>query len=127
MKTAIATVAAIGLCAFASPAFAYTLNGTMPAVPGIAQIHLQQPIPKDSYVKLTLTVPKALSLGIPYEVYFCVGPTSNCLQAGISQAFPGGQQIIAIYESGTLATNGIWLSQPTRASVSYTLEVDYLQ
>jgi hypothetical protein len=122
MKTAIAAAAAIALCVFAGPAFAYTQNGTIPG--GRAQIHLQQPIPKSGYVKLTLTIPQALSAGIHYAVGFCVGPTFNCLQ--IAQDIPGGQKIIVIYASPTLSTNEIWVAQGTSAPVPYTLEVDYL-
>jgi len=130
MKTAIAA-AIIGLCAFASPAFAYTQNGTIPAGvlghpnSGTTQIHLQQPIPRNGYVKLTVKIPNVLSVGIHYETGFCLGPTPNCPQ--LSPVIPGGQQITVIYESGTLSANGIWLRQPTSAAVPYILEVDYLQ
>lgn len=129
MKTAIAAAAAIGLCMFAGPAFAYTQNGTIPAGilghpdTGTAQIHLQQPIPKTGYLKLTLTVPNVESAGIPYNVGFCVGLTFNCQ---LSPVIPGGQQITVIYEANLLAAYGIWLHQGTSAPVPYTVTVDYL-
>jgi hypothetical protein len=111
-----------------TPAFAYTQNGTIPS--GTAQIHLQQPIPKNGYVKLTLTIPQVSSAGIHYSVAFCVGPpTSNCFQISSVSRFPvipGGQQITVIYDSPTLSVSSIWLRQETSAAVPYTLDVEYL-
>ena len=131
MKTTIAgAVTAAGLCALAGPVFAYTLNGTIPAGvlghpgSGTAQIHLRQPVPQKGYVKLTFTLPQAVSAGIGYDVGFCVGPTSDCFQT--AQSIPGGQQITAIYETTLVAADGIWVHQGTSAAVPYTLDVDYL-
>lgn len=123
MKTLIkTTLAGAAACALAAPAFAYTLNGSIDHGP--AQIHLQQPIPKTGYVKLTVTIPNVKISGIPYSVGFCVGPTSNCFQ--ISPSIPGGQQITVIYDAATLAAYGIWLDKGTAAPVPYTVNVDYL-
>jgi len=131
MKTTIAAaVIATGLCALAGPVFAYTVNGTIPAGElghpdsGTAQIHLRQPIPQTGYVKLTFTLPQAVSAGIGYDVGFCVAPTSNCFQT--AQSIPGGQQITAIYYTTFVAANGIWVHHGTSAAVPYTLDVDYL-
>jgi hypothetical protein len=117
-----AAIVALSALVGAGPAFAYTQNGTIPS--GRVQIHLQQPIPKNGYVKLTLTIPQVSSVGIHYAVGFCVGSTFNCLQ--IAQDIPGGQKITVIYASSTLSTNEIWVAQGTSAPVPYTLEVDYL-
>jgi hypothetical protein len=131
MKTTIAAAAvAAGLCALASPVFAYTLKGTIPAGvlghpdSGTAKIELQQPVPQDTYVKLTFTLPQAVSAGVRYDVGFCVGPTTNCFQT--AQSIPGGQQITAIYLTATIKAYGIWVHQGTSAAVPYTLDVDYL-
>lgn len=132
-STVLAAIIAGG--AFAGPALAYTQNGNIPAAvaghpdSGTAQIHLQQPIPKNTgYVKLTLKIPQVLSLGIHYSVAFCVGPTSNCFAAtqAASASIPGGQQITVIYKSEAFTANHIWVGHGTAAPVPYTLEVDYL-
>jgi hypothetical protein len=125
MNTAIKTMMlGIAACAFAAPASAYTLRGTVPADGHKAVIDLQKPIPTTySYVKLTLTLPQVLSAGIHYGAEFCVGPAGNPCPLPI--IVPGGQQIIVIFHL-PIPNYTLTVSQATVAAVPYTLKVDYL-
>jgi hypothetical protein len=131
MKTAIkAMMIGVAACAFAAPAFAYTLTGTIPAfsVPtkppntGAVLVNLQKPI-ATSFVKLTITAPQALSLGIPYAVKVCVGPNLNSCPLAV--VVPSGRQVSVYYLSGDFKYYGIWLSQGTAAAVPYIIDVEY--
>jgi hypothetical protein len=124
MKSAIkAMMIGVAACTFAAPAFAYTLSGTIPPASKPVVIDLQKPFPPQyHHVRLTLTTPSK-SLGIGYEVEFCVGPAANPCQVPLH--FLGGQEIIVSYRSSDLSTYAVTLSQATSGTPSYTLKVDY--
>ena len=116
-------IGAAAVCALATPASAYTINGTVPG--GNVAIDLHKPIPPGGYVKFTLTIPQELSVGIHYSVEFCLGPKMNSCQPAI--VVPGGQQIIVFYESAAASNYGkVWLGQGTSAAVPYVLDVEYV-
>jgi hypothetical protein len=125
-----AMIAATAACTVAAPAFAYTLTGTIPAFSappkppntGMAQVHLQ-PAPA-GYVKLTVTIPQALSLGIGYGVTFCVGPTPTSCGPNTPN-IPSGHQIVVYYDAVRPVSYVVWLGQGTAAAVPYVIEVDY--
>ena len=125
MKAAIKSViAGAATCALATPAFAYTLNGTIPVSKNGVALNLQKPIPRGS-VKFTVTIPGKLSAGIPYLVTFCVGPKVSSCQPPVQM--PGAQQIVVFYYSTSLSSpNKVWLGQGTGAPVPYVVEVEYV-
>jgi hypothetical protein len=131
MKTAIKSMMiGVAACAFAAPAFAYTLTGTIPAFSsptkppktGAVLVNVQKPI-ATSYVKLTITAPQALSLGIAYGVAVCVGPKLNSCPLPV--VVPSGRQVVLYHYSGDFKYYGIWLGQGTAAAVPYIIDVEY--
>jgi len=131
MKTAIKSMMiGAAVCTVAAPAFAYTLTGTIPAFSaptkppntGAVLVNLQKPI-ATSYVKLTITAPQALSLGIGYGVTVSVGPKSN--SCSLAVVVPSGRQVVLYYYSGDFKYYGIWLGQGTAAAVPYIIDVEY--
>jgi hypothetical protein len=132
MKTALKTMMiGVAACAFAAPAFAYTLTGTIPAFStptkppntGAVLVNLQKPIATE-YVKLTITAPQALSLGIGYTVRVCVGPNLNSCPLAVAVP-PGGRQVVLYYLATDFKYYGIWLGQGTAAAVPYIIDVEY--
>jgi hypothetical protein len=122
MKTAIKTMMiGVAACAFAAPASAYTLTGT--AVPNdqATVINLQKPI-TPGYVRLRIKMPQVSSAGTGYVIDFCMGPTTAPCKLPVE--IPGGQEIVVIYGSRTLATNKLTLRNPTSGAVPYVVEVD---
>jgi hypothetical protein len=124
MKIAIkAMIAGAAVCAFAVPASAYTVNGTVPS--GQVTFTVQKPTtPHQNHLKLTLTFPQVKSAGIPYSVGVCVAYANNPSPCPLPQDVSGGEQIIAIY----LATEEykVTLGQATIAAVPYVLNVVYV-
>ena len=135
MKTAIkAMMLGVAACAFAAPAFAYTLTGTIPAgirgVPPVAvSIQLQQPPSSVSYLKLTLSSPPvypSVKGRVPYVVGFCVGPASDsCISNGGFLVVPG-QQTIMFVSSYIFPGDVIWIEANEPFAVPYSLDVDYI-
>ena len=77
MKTAIKTMMlGIAACAFAAPAFAYTLSGTIPphAPPKSVVLHPHMPLPP--LVRLTMSAPP-VNAGVSYALTYCIGPAAN--------------------------------------------------
>jgi hypothetical protein len=77
MKLAIkAIVATAALCAFAAPAFAYTISGTIPGNSrNMTAVHFQKPPSTAEYLKLTLSAPPA-NVGVGYSVGYCISRAS---------------------------------------------------
>ena len=138
MKTAIKTMmVGVVACAFAAPAFAYTLTGTIPGVirgqlPISVAIHLQKP-PGPGFLKLTLSSPP-VNAGVAYDVSFCVGPASAPVTHPCSTAsnigsgfivLPG-QQVIVFVSTNSYPNDVIWVGQGTFVAVPYSLDVDYI-
>jgi hypothetical protein len=130
MKTVINTMMiGIAACAFAAPAFAYTLNGTIPATkpPKWVAIHLQKPPSSSGYLKLTLSSPP-VSAGVPYSVNLCFGPASTPVSCGSNAGFlvlPGQQSIVFVAAS-IYPNDVIWVQQGTTVAVPYSVDVDYI-
>jgi hypothetical protein len=123
LKTTLAGAAA---CAFAAPAFAYTINGTIPPhePPEPVTIALHQPI-SPGILKLTFTAPP-VNAGVRYVITFCIGPASHpCL---LPLSILEGQQAVVPVDANLFTTDHYVISvgQGTRVAVPYTLEVDAL-
>jgi hypothetical protein len=137
IKTMVIGVAACA-CAFAAPAFAYTLTGTIPGVirgqqPKHVAINLQKPPSSAAYLKLTLSSP-LVNAGVGYSVDFCVAPASAPVThpcstpANVGSGFlvVPGQQAIVFVHPNVYPNNVIWVGQGTFVAVPYSLEVDYV-
>jgi hypothetical protein len=138
MNTAIKTMMlGIAACAFAAPAFAYTLTGTIPGVirgqqPKAVAINLQKP-PGGGYLKLTLSSP-LVNAGVPYSVGFCVAPPSAPVthpcstptDRGSGFLVVPGQQAIVFVSTNIYPNSVVWVEQGTFVAVPYSLEVDYI-
>jgi hypothetical protein len=132
MKTAIKTMmVGIAAWAFAAPAFAYTLTGTIPGnTKNMTAIHLQKP-PGQGFLKLTLTAPPA-NVGIGYAISFCVGlasspasgPCASNTQAGLY--FKPGQSATVLVTSTIYPTHVVWVGTGLKAAVPYSLDVDFI-
>jgi hypothetical protein len=130
MKIAIkATMLSVAACAFAAPAFAYTINGTIPANSLVA-IHFQQPPSSKGYLKLTVSSPP-VNAGVPYAVSFCVNyasaphPCSSTTKGAGSLIVPG-QQAIVFVPASIYPKEVIWIGQGTAVAVPYIVDVDYI-
>jgi hypothetical protein len=129
MKIAIkAMMLGVAACAFAAPAFAYTLTGTIPGTkpPKSVAIHLQKPPPGAVYLKLTLSSPP-VNAGVGYSVGFCVAPASAphpCSTTNAGLLVLPGQQAIVFVASNIYPDYVVWVGQGTAVSVPYSLEVD---
>ena len=132
MKTATKIMmVGVAACAFAAPAFAYTLTGTIPGnTRHMTAIHLQQP-PGIGFLKLTLSAPPA-NVGVGYGVSFCVSlaslPASNpcalTTQAGLLVL--SGQSATMFVASTIYPTSVVWVGTGLRVAVPYTLDVDFI-
>lgn len=125
MKTAVKIVIAVtGMCAFAAPASAYTLTGTLPPNGKPVAIHLHTPIPHN-LIKLTLSgppgPPNSPGVSYPFMLTFCRG--SYCPMAIYA---PQGQQMIASFNQGTLQNYTLTLSQSSKVAMPYTLDVEVI-
>lgn len=113
-------------CALAAPAFAYTINGTIPphAPPEPVTIALHEPI-SPGILKLTFTAPP-VNAGVCYVVSFCIGPAAHpCL---LPLSVLEGQQAVVPVDADLFTTDHyvISVAQGTKVAVPYTLEVDAL-
>jgi hypothetical protein len=131
MKALIKTMmAGIAACAFAAPAFAYTINGTIPGNSPLIAIHLQQPPSPKGFLKLTFSSPP-VNAGVPYTVNFCVNfasaphPCSSTTLAAASLIVPG-QQAIVFVPASLYPKEVVWIGQGTNVAVPYSLDVDYI-
>lgn len=125
MKTAIKTMMiGVAACAFAAPAFAYTISGTIPAN-GKVVVQLQKPIPHRA-IMLTLFGPPGppLGPGVTYPISFCIGLAANPCPLPILA--PQGLKMIVTLAWGYLVSNTITLGQASKVAVPYTLEVEVL-
>jgi hypothetical protein len=135
MKTALKTIViGIAACAFAAPASAYTINGT---VAGNSRnwtaIHLQKPPSPNGYLKLTLSAPPA-NVGVGYSVGFCIAlasmrasspcPAISSTEAGLLVV--PGQPTIVFIDANTYPNYVVWVRTGLRAAVPYSLDVDYV-
>jgi hypothetical protein len=133
MKTAIKTMMiGIAACAFAAPAFAYTISGTIPGnTRNMTPVHLQKPPSKGGYLKLTLAAPPA-NVGIGYSVSYCVSPASSppshpCFSSNVAGfVIVPGQQTIVFVNASIYPNYVIWLGTGLSAAVPYTVDVDYV-
>jgi len=126
MKIAIKSMMiGIAACAFAAPAFAYTINGTIPPN-GKVVIQLQKPIPQHTLIMLTLIGPPGPppGPGVSFPMTLCIGSAANPCPLPIYA--PQGLKMIATFAGGTLAGNKITISQASKVAVPYTLDVDVL-
>jgi hypothetical protein len=126
MKTAIKTMMiGVAACAFAAPAFAYTLTGTVPPNGKPVVIQLQKPIPHN-VIMLTLNGPPGPppGPGVTYPMTFCISSAANPCPLPI--LVPQGLKMIASFLSGSLVGNTITISQVSKVAVPYTLEVEIL-
>jgi len=125
MKKAIKILIAItAMCAFAAPASAYTLTGTLPPNGKLVAIHLHKPIPHN-LIKLTLSgppgPPNTPGVSYPFTLTFCRG--SYCPMPIYA---PQGQQMIAAFNQGTLQNYTLTLSQSSKVAVPYSLDVEVI-
>jgi hypothetical protein len=133
MKLAIkAIVATAALCAFAAPAFAYTISGTIPGNSrNMTAVHFQKPPSTAEYLKLTLSAPPA-NVGVGYSVGYCISrasapasqPCSSPNMAGL--VIVPGQQTIVFVGANVYPSFVIWLGTGLRDAVPYTVDVDYV-
>src|ERR1700684_3773652 len=129
MKTAIKTMMlGVAACAFAAPAFAYTINGTIPGnASNWTAVHLQPPPSPNGYVKLTLFAPPA-NVGIGYDISFCVSPASApasrpCPPTTVAEpVLVPGQQTIVFVNANRFPSFVIWLGTGLRVAVPYTVD-----
>jgi len=131
MKFAIKVLIAIAaMCAFAAPAFAYTINGTIPGGKvSYTAVNLKKPIPLNNWVKLTISIPQKLYHGTVYAVTFCVGQKiSSCTGGYAFSLIPGGQQNVVFYDAKAFSSLGypIWLGTGLADPVPYVIDVDYI-
>jgi hypothetical protein len=136
MKTAIkAMMLGVAACAFAAPAFAYTLTGTIPGgVQGkpskSVAIQLQKPPSTKGFLKLTVSSPP-VNANVPYTVTFCVDfasaayPCSTGTTAALSLVVPG-QQAVVFIPTYIYPKEVIWIGHGTAVAVPYIVDVDYI-
>jgi hypothetical protein len=135
MKTAFKILIAIpAVCAFAAPASAYTLTGTIPGhTRNLTAVHLQKPPSAGGILKLTLSAPP-VNVGTSYVVNFCIAlaslPASNpCAASSTTQAglfiVPGRQTIVFVF-ANSYPDFVIWLGTGLSAAAPYTIDVDYI-
>src|SRR5579862_2402363 len=125
MKIAITSLLlGAAICAFAVPARAYTINGTIPphSPPKPVLINLPKPLPP-GILKLTFTAPP-VNAGVRYVITLCIGPAAH--PCGLPLSVLEGQQAVVPIDSNLMATSVISVAQGTRVAVPYILEVDTL-
>jgi hypothetical protein len=115
-----AMMAGIAACTFAAPAFAYTINGTVPPYGQWTSVKLQPP-PKPAILKLTFS-PTIVNPSFAFSINFCISPSPRSCQA--MMIVPPGQQAILPLYSSNFPTNSIWLQNGTHTALPYTLDVD---
>ena len=133
MKTAIKTMMiGVAVCAFAAPAFAYTINGTIPGNTNkYTAIHLQKPPSTGGFLKLTLSAPPA-NVGTGYAVGFCIALESSVASRPCyTTNMPGlvivpGQQTIVFINANSYPYNVIWVKTGLGVAVPYSVDVDYI-
>jgi hypothetical protein len=129
MKSAIkTTMIGVAACAFAAPAFAYTIGGVIPpsAPTKPVVIHLHQPIPPGK-ILFRFYAPK-VNAGTPYSLDFCIGPSFNpCgLPTSTDVTVPAGQQRLLIVDVNVFAHNILVVEQGTKKPVPYSVTVEYI-
>ena len=126
MKIAIkSTMIGVAACAFAAPAFAYTISGTIPPGHRPVVIPLHRPI-KPGFMKLSLTAPPK-NAGVPYALDFCIGPAANPCGLPTDRVFTvdKGQTRIESVDAAIFQTNVFVVGQGTRIALPYVVKVDY--
>jgi len=133
MKVLVKTMlVGLAACAFAAPASAYTLSGTIPGnTRNMTAIHFQKPPSTGGYLKLTLSAPPA-NVGVGYSVGYCISraaapasqPCSSPNMAGL--VVVPGQQTIVFVGASVYPNFVLWLGTGLRAAVPYTVDVDYV-
>jgi hypothetical protein len=134
MKTAIKTMMlGIAACTFAAPAFAYTINGTIPSSRNWTAIHLQKPPSTGGFLKLTLSAPPA-NVGTSYAVSFCIAlksmpasnpcPATSSTEAGLLVV--PGQPTTVFVLANAYPNFVVWVRTGLSAAVPYSLDVDYI-
>ena len=125
-RTAPVFAAVVALSALATPASAYTINGTIPphAPPQPVTIALHQPI-SPGILKLTFTV-ASVNAGVRYIVTFCIGPAAHPCPLALSVL--AGQQAVVPVDANLFTADHyvITVAQGTKVAIPYTLEVDAL-
>jgi hypothetical protein len=125
MNTLIkAVMAAIVACAFTAPAFAYTINGTIPPGRAPVVIHLHRPL-QPSLMRFKFSAPPK-NAGVPYALDFCIGPAANPCGLPSSHVInvPEGQERFADFDSALFRTNILVVGQGTRVAVPFSVEVE---
>ena len=129
MKIAIkAMMLGIAACAFAAPAFAYTINATIPGdTRKMHAVHLQKSPAGATILKLTLSAPPGG--GVAHTINFCIALAS----APASQPCPStetefilvpNQQTIVFVDAGLYPNYVIWAGTGTTLAVPLTVDVD---
>src|ERR1700685_3224078 len=112
MKLAIkAALAAAAGCAFAAPAFAYTLTGTVPAGTTIV-LHLQ-PYPLPGLAKFTMSAP-AVNAGVAYALDYCTAPAGAAPCSDWDASVAAGATVIRTVPTYMLQNKVFTVGQGTR-------------
>jgi hypothetical protein len=126
MNTSIKTMMlGIGACAFAAPAFAYTLSGTIPPHAPPKSVVLHPHIPLPPLVRLTMSAPP-VNAGVPYALTYCIGPAANpCgLPNDWAVEVSAGQSVVRTVPASLFAGKVFVVGQGTKKSVPYKVQID---
>jgi hypothetical protein len=122
MNTAIKTaMIGIAACAFAAPAFAYTLNGIVPPSPKPILIRPHNPGTHTRFLFRFYAPASTATLD------FCIGPGSNPCASATSidvKVFPTQQQLL-FEDVSVFAHNILVVKQNTNKPVPYVVTVEY--
>ena len=126
MKTALKTIMiGVAACAFAAPAFAYTLSGVIPphAPPKSVVLHPHMPLPP--LVRLTMSAPP-VNAGVSYALTYCIGPAANpCgLPGEWTVEVPAGQTVVRTVPASLFTHKVFVVGQGTKKAVPYKVQID---
>jgi hypothetical protein len=120
-----AIIAAAAVCTVAAPAFAYTLNGTVPAG-GFVVINLHKPL-RPGPVQFVFSAPPG-GAGAAYALDYCVGRNAGAKTCQIANMYSvvqivPGQTATVSFPYKIFSTNVLVVEQGTSAPVPYSVEV----
>jgi hypothetical protein len=129
MKIAIkSTMIGVAACAFAAPAFAYTINATIPCdTRKMHAVHLQKPPAGATTLKLTLSAPPGG--GVAHTINFCIALASApalhpCPSNETEFIIVPNQQTVVFVDAGLYPHYVIWAGTGTTLAVPLTVDVD---
>jgi hypothetical protein len=123
MRNLTRLILAAAVLAVPATAFAYTINGVIPAGRRTEIIQLLKPLPRVVHFKFSAP---SSHPGVGYALNYCIGPASNPCGLRTSRVWvvPEGQSRTGSVRAAAFNTNVLVVSQGTARPVPFSVEVN---